>query len=45
MQKFAEACHLGRLMDDRFQGMAMGVGASRILGKVHQVNTNSMRFM
>ncbi|KXZ47554.1 hypothetical protein GPECTOR_34g713 [Gonium pectorale] len=33
---FAEKCHLTRLMDERFKGMAVGVGSSRILGKIHQ---------
>eukprot|EP00878_Enallax_costatus_P028235 GHUV01030476.1.p3 GENE.GHUV01030476.1~~GHUV01030476.1.p3 ORF type:complete len:119 (-),score=24.64 GHUV01030476.1:943-1299(-) len=33
---FANKCHLGRLMDKRFAGMAVGVGSSRILGKIHQ---------
>ncbi|GFH13482.1 uncharacterized protein HaLaN_09375 [Haematococcus lacustris] len=33
---FAERCGLLRLMDTRFQGVARGVGSSKILGKVHQ---------
>ncbi|GIM02602.1 hypothetical protein Vretimale_7478 [Volvox reticuliferus] len=33
---FAEKCHLTRLLDDRFRGMAVGVGSSKILGKIHQ---------
>jgi hypothetical protein len=35
-QTFATKCHLSRLMDSRFAGMAVGVGSSRILGKIHQ---------
>ncbi|KAF8060291.1 PHB6 [Scenedesmus sp. PABB004] len=35
-QEFAGRCHLMRLMDTRFAGMAVGVGSSRILGRVHQ---------
>jgi DNA damage-inducible protein 1 len=31
----AEECGLIRLMDKRFAGMAIGVGTSRILGRVH----------
>lgn len=34
---FAEKCHLTRLLDERFKGMAVGVGSSKILGKIHQV--------
>jgi DNA damage-inducible protein 1 len=35
-QNFAAKCHLSRLMDTRFAGMAVGVGSSRILGRIHQ---------
>lgn len=31
----AEECNLIRLMDTRFHGMAMGIGTSKILGRVH----------
>ncbi len=31
----AERCGLQRLVDHRFQGMAVGVGSQRILGRVH----------
>lgn len=34
----AEKCGIARLMDKRFAGMAMGVGTSRILGRIHIVN-------
>jgi len=33
----AERCDLLRLVDKRFAGMAMGVGVSRILGKIHAI--------
>lgn len=36
-QDFASKCHIGHLVDKRFQGMAVGVGQSKIIGKVHQV--------
>lgn len=31
----AEACSLSHLIDKRFQGMAMGVGTAKILGRIH----------
>lgn len=37
LQDFANKCHIGNLVDKRFQGMAVGVGSSKIIGKVHQV--------
>jgi len=36
-QDFASKCHISHLIDKRFQGMAVGVGQSKIIGKVHQV--------
>jgi DNA damage-inducible protein 1 len=36
---FVEQCYLGRLVDKRFKGMAVGVGSSTIIGKVHQVSS------
>ena len=36
-QDFASKCHISHLVDKRFQGMAVGVGSSKIIGKVHQV--------
>ena len=37
LQDFASKCHISHLVDKRFQGMAVGVGQSKIIGKVHQV--------
>jgi DNA damage-inducible protein 1 len=34
--EFASKCYLTRLLDTRFAGMAVGVGSSRILGRIHQ---------
>jgi hypothetical protein len=34
--EFASKCFLTRLMDKRFAGMAVGVGSSPILGRIHQ---------
>ena len=34
-EDFARRCHLERLLDTRFHGTAVGVGSSRILGRVH----------
>lgn len=34
--EFASKCFLIRLMDKRFAGMAVGVGSSPILGRIHQ---------
>jgi DNA damage-inducible protein 1 len=34
-EDFAKRCHLERLLDTRFHGTAVGVGSSRILGRVH----------
>lgn len=31
----AEACSLSHLIDKRFQGLAMGVGTAKILGRIH----------
>lgn len=36
-QNFASKCHIDHLIDKRFHGMAVGVGQSKIIGKVHQV--------
>ncbi|KAH7647422.1 ubiquitin domain containing with a UBA domain at the C-terminus [Cryptosporidium bovis] len=33
--KCAEKCNLSRLIDDRFQGVAQGVGTSKIFGRIH----------
>jgi DNA damage-inducible protein 1 len=35
-QDFAQKCYLNRLLDTRWAGMAVGVGSSRILGRIHQ---------
>jgi len=32
---FAEKCGLAHLIDKRFQGMAVGVGSSKIIGRIH----------
>jgi DNA damage-inducible protein 1 len=34
-KKMAEECGLIRLLDTRFAGMAVGVGTSKILGRIH----------
>ncbi|XP_055342975.1 protein DDI1 homolog 2-like [Paramacrobiotus metropolitanus] len=34
-REFAERCHIAHLIDDRFQGMAVGVGTQRFVGKIH----------
>lgn len=34
-KKCAEECNILHLLDTRFAGMAVGVGSSRILGRVH----------
>lgn len=36
----AEACGIAHLIDKRFQGMAMGVGTAKILGRIHSVPVN-----
>jgi len=36
-QEFAERCYLTRLIDKRFEGVARGVGTSKIIGQIHQV--------
>ena len=33
--EYAERCGIARLMDDRWQGMAKGVGSGKILGRIH----------
>jgi DNA damage-inducible protein 1 len=33
----ARRCNVGHLIDTRFQGMAVGVGSQRILGRVHMM--------
>lgn len=32
---FAEKCGLAHLIDKRFQGLAVGVGSSKIIGRIH----------
>ena len=34
-QVFAEKCGLAHLIDKRFQGVAVGVGSSKIIGRIH----------
>lgn len=37
---FAEKCYLTRLIDKRFAGVAVGVGQSKIIGRIHQAPLN-----
>ena len=37
-QNCAERCGIMNLMDTRYAGMAVGVGSSRILGRIHMSN-------
>ena len=41
----AERCHLTRLIDNRWSGIAKGVGTQRIIGRIHlcQVTGNLLR--
>jgi len=34
----ARQCGVDKLMDDRFRGVAEGVGSARLLGRIHHVN-------
>lgn len=36
-EAFTSQCYLTRLIDKRFAGMAVGVGSSKIVGRIHQV--------
>lgn len=44
-QDFTEKCYLTRLIDKRFAGIAMGVGSSKIIGKIHQVGASTGRLL
>ncbi len=37
-QQCAEKCGVLRLVDTRFAGMAIGVGSSKIIGRIHNAD-------
>lgn len=41
----AERCNLSRLIDRRYQGVARGVGQSKIVGRIHQVRVVESEWM
>ena len=43
-QTCAEKCNLMRLVDKRFAGTAVGVGSSKISGRIHACNLKARRF-
>ena len=39
-KNLAEKCGIMRLVDQRFAGMAVGVGVSKIVGKIHAIDVS-----
>jgi DNA damage-inducible protein 1 len=40
----AEKCHITRLIDKRYEGIAVGVGTSKIIGRIHACDLKVCRY-